>query len=99
MNLAMRHSAVNPLIAGGRVRRLLLRHRTLPSSFCHQPPSRAQTSATRIRLVRSALSKLGDDGAATDRDPEALDDNRSPLLRFRSFPRKPLTVSDLTAGA
>lgn len=26
-------------------------------------------------------------------------DTRSPLLRFRTFPRKPLSVSDLTAGA
>lgn len=27
------------------------------------------------------------------------DDARSPLLRFRTFPKKPLSVSDLTAGA
>lgn len=27
------------------------------------------------------------------------DDGRSPLQRFRSYPRRPLTVSDLTAGA
>ncbi|KAM5347901.1 hypothetical protein ACJ41O_007725 [Fusarium nematophilum] len=30
---------------------------------------------------------------------EPFDDGRSPLQRFRSYPRKPLTVSDLTSGA
>ncbi|KAK1990296.1 hypothetical protein LX36DRAFT_676002 [Colletotrichum falcatum] len=29
----------------------------------------------------------------------AANDTRSPLVRFRSFPRKPLTVTDLTSGA
>ncbi|CAN8102817.1 unnamed protein product [Discula destructiva] len=29
----------------------------------------------------------------------ATDDTRAPLLRFRTFPKKPLSVSDLTAGA
>ncbi|KPM45345.1 hypothetical protein AK830_g1209 [Neonectria ditissima] len=33
----------------------------------------------------------------TDNDP--FDDGRSPLQRFRSYPRKPLTVSDLNSGA
>lgn len=32
----------------------------------------------------------------TGQRPE--DDTRSPLLRFRTFPKKPLSVSDLTAG-
>ncbi|OLN97349.1 Exonuclease V [Colletotrichum chlorophyti] len=31
--------------------------------------------------------------------PEPMSDTRSPLVRFRSFPRKPFTVTDLTAGA
>ncbi|OAA71153.1 Defects in morphology protein 1-like protein [Cordyceps fumosorosea ARSEF 2679] len=30
---------------------------------------------------------------------DEFDDHRSPLKRFRSFPRRPLTVSDLTSGA
>ncbi|KAI9158196.1 Exonuclease V [Paramyrothecium foliicola] len=30
---------------------------------------------------------------------ESDEDDRSPLQRFRSYPRKPLTVSDLTSGA
>ncbi|TKW56283.1 Exonuclease V [Colletotrichum tanaceti] len=30
---------------------------------------------------------------------QAADDALSPLVRFRSFPRKPLTVTDLTSGA
>ncbi|POR35847.1 Exonuclease V [Tolypocladium paradoxum] len=51
-----------------------------------------------------ALSNLGDDAAAlaqttSDSDSDALQDDRSPLQRFRSFPRNPLTVSDLTSGA
>lgn len=32
-------------------------------------------------------------------DDETYEDGRSPLQRFRSYPRKPLTVSDLTSGA
>ncbi|KAJ6447302.1 integral membrane protein [Purpureocillium lavendulum] len=35
----------------------------------------------------------------SDADSDAVDDERSPLQRFRSYPRKPLTVSDLTSGA
>lgn len=30
---------------------------------------------------------------------DEFDDRRSPLQKFRSFPRRPLTVSDLTSGA
>ncbi|OHW94792.1 defects in morphology protein 1 [Colletotrichum incanum] len=36
---------------------------------------------------------------AEDASLEAANDSRSPLVRFRSFPRKPFTVTDLTAGA
>ncbi|KZL77645.1 defects in morphology protein 1 [Colletotrichum tofieldiae] len=36
---------------------------------------------------------------AEDASPEPANDSRSPLVRFRSFPRKPFTVTDLTAGA
>lgn len=36
--------------------------------------------------------------STTDRDPFD-EDGRSPLQKFRSYPRKPLTVSDLTSGA
>jgi exonuclease V len=34
-----------------------------------------------------------------DPDSDLLDDSRSPLLRFRSFPKKPFSVTDMTAGA
>ncbi|KAF4339426.1 exonuclease V [Fusarium beomiforme] len=38
--------------------------------------------------------------SATDADEgDPYDDGRSPLQRFRSYPKKPLTVSDLTSGA
>ncbi|KAL6872845.1 exonuclease V a 5' deoxyribonuclease domain-containing protein [Trichoderma novae-zelandiae] len=36
---------------------------------------------------------------ASDDDDAEFKDERSPLQRFRSFPKRPLTVSDLTAGA
>ncbi|CAM1511759.1 Fc.00g092720.m01.CDS01 [Cosmosporella sp. VM-42] len=32
-------------------------------------------------------------------EDDPFEDGRSPLQRFRSYPRKPLTVSDLTSGA
>ncbi|KAM6533927.1 hypothetical protein FALCPG4_006869 [Fusarium falciforme] len=32
-------------------------------------------------------------------EDDPFDDGRSPLQRFRSYPKKPLTVSDLTSGA
>ncbi|UKZ54107.1 hypothetical protein TrVGV298_007913 [Trichoderma virens] len=35
----------------------------------------------------------------SDDDEAEFEDDRSPLKRFRSYPRRPLTVSDLTAGA
>ncbi|KAL7807616.1 deoxyribonuclease domain-containing protein [Trichoderma gracile] len=35
----------------------------------------------------------------SDNDDAEFEDHRSPLQRFRSFPKRPLTVSDLTAGA
>lgn len=50
-----------------------------------------------------ALSELHDGEApaqaSTDVDSDVIEDERSPLQRFRSYPRKPLTVSDLTSGA
>ncbi|KAM0463216.1 hypothetical protein ACHAPV_003344 [Trichoderma viride] len=38
-------------------------------------------------------TELSDDGEAES------EDDRSPLQRFRAFPKRPLTVTDLTAGA
>lgn len=57
------------------------------------------------RLVSRALMKIEE---PTPAPPEIMDessdddlfaDTRSPLQQFRSYPRKPLTVSDLTSGA
>ncbi|KJZ80039.1 hypothetical protein HIM_00753 [Hirsutella minnesotensis 3608] len=48
-----------------------------------------------------ALSTI-DDGLASPRPDGASpkpQDHRSPLERFRTFPRKPLSVSDITSGA
>ncbi|KAH7134248.1 exonuclease V a 5' deoxyribonuclease-domain-containing protein [Dactylonectria macrodidyma] len=58
--------------------------------------------------LRGALSALEADaqrpvkdepGCDTTIDDTSFGDDRSPLQRFRSYPRKPLTVSDLNAGA
>ncbi|GJD00668.1 defects in morphology protein 1 [Colletotrichum higginsianum] len=45
------------------------------------------SSATRIAAERAAP------------EVQTANDTRSPLVRFRSFPRKPLTVTDLNSGA
>lgn len=57
--------------------------------------------------VSGALNSLDkQDRAPEQKNPATLrtpsppqDDRRPPLLRFRTFPKKPLSVSDLTAGA
>ncbi|KAK4153006.1 exonuclease V [Chaetomidium leptoderma] len=49
--------------------------------------SRALSDAQEASLVAMAQPK------------ESAEDHRSPLLRFRTFPMKPLSVSDLTAGS
>lgn len=52
------------------------------------------------RLVSKALSNLEAEIPTVEKGPiETVDDGRSPLQRFRSFPRKPLTVTDLTSGS
>ncbi|ROW08022.1 hypothetical protein VPNG_06061 [Cytospora leucostoma] len=50
--------------------------------------------------LSQALTSLGQ--AEASEQPDHTADNvhtKTPLLRFRTFPRKPLSVSDLTAGA
>ncbi|UNI13355.1 hypothetical protein JDV02_000105 [Purpureocillium takamizusanense] len=103
---ALNHAALRPLSAHARVSAsCIIRHLTAGSSprrlLLHQPPMR--TSATRIRLVSRALSELENVQVpaqeSADVDSGDLEDQRSPLQRFRSYPRKPLTVSDLTSGA
>jgi exonuclease V len=64
-------------------------------------------SPIQIRLVSQALNDLDALKAPSNEDPppvdsegsEQEDGNRSPLQRFRTYPRKPLSVSDLTSGA
>jgi exonuclease V len=60
------------------------------------------------RLVTSALSRIEAEkraAAEEERGPDPIEnddpfeDGRSPLQRFRSYPRRPLTVTDLNAGA
>ncbi|KAG6016255.1 hypothetical protein E4U54_001894 [Claviceps lovelessii] len=49
------------------------------------------------KLVTSQKSRAVD--KARVEKPDDREDDRSPLQRFRSFPNRPLSVSDLTAGA
>ncbi|TRX97006.1 hypothetical protein FHL15_002312 [Xylaria flabelliformis] len=56
------------------------------------------------RLVSHALSNLDSEVQPAQESPrsaaiEEKPDTRTPLQRFRSFPRRPLTVTDLAAGA
>ncbi|KAH0526782.1 hypothetical protein TsFJ059_010063 [Trichoderma semiorbis] len=52
------------------------------------------TALQAIKPIQSPpLTEISDD------DELEFEDDRSPLKRFRSFPKRPLTVSDLTAGA
>ncbi|KAK4044099.1 exonuclease V [Parachaetomium inaequale] len=47
-----------------------------------------------------ALSDAQDAARSEKAKPkDSAEDNRSPLLRFRTFPMKPFSVSDLTAGS
>ncbi|KAF7553441.1 hypothetical protein G7046_g7096 [Stylonectria norvegica] len=56
----------------------------------------AQSGTTKLPRSREFQSEVSRSEVSED-DP--FDDGRSPLQRFRSYPRKPLTVSDLTSGA
>ncbi|KAJ3492986.1 hypothetical protein NLG97_g5021 [Lecanicillium saksenae] len=59
--------------------------------------------------LKRALEEEVDKAAADEGSPKSapvkedfedeFDDHRSPLQKFRSYPRRPLTVSDLTSGA
>ncbi|OPB47144.1 hypothetical protein A0O28_0072680 [Trichoderma guizhouense] len=51
------------------------------------------TALQAIPIQSPPLTEISDD------DELEFQDDRSPLQRFRSFPKRPLTVSDLTAGA
>ncbi|KAK2046388.1 defects in morphology protein 1 [Colletotrichum somersetense] len=71
-------------------------------------PADAPPSSPSHTVNYPDLSKAISDGAHAPLPPKQADepsaddannDTRSPLVRFRSFPRKPFTVTDLTSGA
>ncbi|PFH60052.1 hypothetical protein XA68_11536 [Ophiocordyceps unilateralis] len=72
-------------------------------------PSLQPTSSVPVRMqvgypdLSRALSELRDQSASSVQSPLEQqvtgEGTRSPLQRFRSYPRKPLSVSDLTSGA
>lgn len=55
-----------------------------------------------VKLEARAVQTSYPDKTTAEREAnesETCQDDRSPLQKFRSYPRKPLSVSDLTAGA
>lgn len=70
-------------------------HQIRQSQFDNQlNPDTVTTALQAIKPIQSPpLTEISDD------DELEFGDDRSPLQRFRSFPKRPLTVSDLTAGA
>ncbi|KAL6904095.1 deoxyribonuclease domain-containing protein [Trichoderma evansii] len=74
----------------------IVQERTLPSASSAHDPVAYPDLTTALQAIESVQSppptELSDDGVE-------FDDDRSPLQRFRSFPKRPLTVTDLTAGA
>ncbi|KAI3317062.1 hypothetical protein HD806DRAFT_396084 [Xylariaceae sp. AK1471] len=80
----------------------------LPSDDEAAGTSRLEQSATSSDSIEypdlsQALSSLEPETQPTQGSPsyavETDSDTRSPLQRFRTFPRRPLTVSDMAAGA
>ncbi|KAJ0115438.1 hypothetical protein J7T55_012718 [Diaporthe amygdali] len=72
-------------------------HKTQPQST----PSVVPADDIKYPHLTQVLTSLEQERSREQSLPLAHDvpDTRSPLLRFRTFPRKPLSVSDLTAGA
>ncbi|KAL7932996.1 deoxyribonuclease domain-containing protein [Trichoderma chlorosporum] len=52
-----------------------------------------------LEAIESIQSPPPTEISDDDDDEAEFEDDRSPLQRFRSYPKRPLTVSDLTAGA
>ncbi|KAK4240535.1 exonuclease V [Achaetomium macrosporum] len=51
------------------------------------------------RALSDAERAANSSAQAKESAKDSVEDNRAPLLRFRTIPMKPLSVSDLTAGA
>ncbi|KAM4054546.1 exonuclease V - a 5' deoxyribonuclease domain-containing protein [Hirsutella rhossiliensis] len=99
----VRH-AFSPSLESPEATALVRQRDTAASGKTHRPSPSAVSACANIIYpdLSRALSELGrgpdDIPPDSNAGPETTDD-RSPLQRFRSFPRKPLTVSDLTSGA
>ncbi|KAH7016909.1 exonuclease V a 5' deoxyribonuclease-domain-containing protein [Ilyonectria destructans] len=52
-----------------------------------------------LSILETDSRRTVHDESGRDTFDDSFDNYRSPLQRFRSYPRKPLTVSDLNAGA
>ena len=67
--------------------------------YCTFSSHACQTLTDSKRPVNGAPEPTEESPAPEAQHEEELDDGRSPLQKFRSFPKRPLTVSDLTSGA
>ncbi|KAL0933394.1 defects in morphology protein 1 [Colletotrichum truncatum] len=76
----------------------------VPSRRSQEPDLRRRmANMSSVPRIVSKSSATGNSVSSPSRVTEApsidsTNDTRSPLVRFRSFPRKPFTVTDLTAG-
>lgn len=71
--------------------------RAVPSASSAHDPVAYPDLTTALQAIQSVQSPPPTE--LSNHDEAKSEDFRSPLQRFRSFPRKPLTVTDLTAGA
>ncbi|TQV91445.1 hypothetical protein V2A60_008907 [Cordyceps javanica] len=68
-------------------------------------PAGSQIGSPTLKHALEVLDKTSVEESDVKKAPasndfeDEFDDQRSPLQKFRSFPRRPLTVSDLTSGA
>ncbi|GKT45807.1 exonuclease V [Colletotrichum spaethianum] len=86
-------TAKGPLRAGGN-------RNKVPAALPPSSPGHTVVSYPDLRKVLPNSDRaLSPPKQADKASPEPANDTRSPLVRFRSFPRKPFTVTDLTAGA
>ncbi|KAK7227360.1 hypothetical protein V2G26_015363 [Clonostachys chloroleuca] len=79
--------------------------RTLPSPVSLDGDIQYPDLSRALKNIKEGAPPPAVQTADQNKAPKSLvrgqesDDGRSPLQRFRSYPKKPLTVSDLTSGA
>ncbi|RYP57618.1 hypothetical protein DL769_009381 [Monosporascus sp. CRB-8-3] len=105
-HVAIQHAHPSEGVLSGAAKKPVSIHgnRTRDSGACMSNPS-ASVNDVSYPDLSHALTSLEPPQVAHVTDPTLPDgaphdtDTRSPLERFRSFPKKPLTVTDLASGA